>query len=130
MRTTRVYVRDCSPVSAYALVWFCGDLQSLGAAPAAAALAAATPPAAAAPSPPTKGTKGKHRGGGGKRLAGGAGPPPAPDPTLVVNLELAVYIVSRRGLHSISASFTYDGGHSGGGEPRACGLHSISARFT
>ena len=48
--------------------------------------------------------------------------------------EIAVYIVSRRGLHSISARLTYDGGHSSINSFQPCaeiaGVHSISATLT
>ena len=58
VRTTRVYVRDCSPVSAYALILFGGVLSSQpGAAP---------PP----PPPPPVSKKKKHR----------YAPPPPPPP--------------------------------------------------
>ena len=65
------------------------------------------------------------------RGGGGSGPPPVSlaaahpiERAALAYAEIAAYIVSRRGLHSISARWAYDGVR------RDHGLHSISARPT
>merc|ERR1719478_1795385 len=65
VRTTRVYVRDCSPVSAYALILFGGVLSSQP---------------GAAPPPPVA-----HKGKKWKRHAPPPPPPPPRDGVLVID---------------------------------------------